>query len=135
MALNEIAPAENSTKNRKRKGRGQGSGMGKTASRGHNGQKSRTGYSRMRNFEGGQMPLAKRLPKVGFKSRVIKPYVINVDRVKSVAALEELTLESIKSVHKISKSVQAVKLVGKGAIAMASKIKDSNITITGKGDE
>jgi large subunit ribosomal protein L15 len=135
MALHEIAPAENSTKVRKRKGRGQGSGMGKTASRGNKGQKSRTGYSRMRNFEGGQMPLAKRLPKVGFRSRVIKPYVINVDRVKAVAELGEITLESIKSVHKLSKSVKAVKLTGSSASSLSSKIKDENVTVTGKGNE
>ncbi len=132
MALDNLAPANGSTHSRKRVGRGQGSGMGKTASRGCNGQKSRSGYKIKRNFEGGQQPLSKRLPKVGFYSRVSKPYSINVDRVKSVAALEELTLDSIRAVHKMAGTVTRVKLIGAGAKALASKIKDDNITYTGK---
>jgi large subunit ribosomal protein L15 len=106
--------------------------MGKTATRGNKGQKSRTGYKRKRNFEGGQQPLAKRLPKIGFHSRVIKPYVINIDRVKAVAELDEITIETIRSVHKLGKAVTKVKLVGAGAKELASKIKDENVTTTGK---
>ncbi len=132
MALENLTPATGSTHSRKRVGRGQGSGMGKTASRGCNGQKSRSGYKIKRNFEGGQQPLSKRLPKVGFYSRVSKPYSINVDRVKAVAALEELTLDSIRTVHKMGGTVSRVKLIGAGAKALASKIKDDNITYTGK---
>ena len=132
MALDNLAPATGSTHSRKRVGRGQGSGMGKTASRGCNGQKSRSGYKIKRNFEGGQQPLSKRLPKVGFYSRVSKPYSINVDVVKAVAALEELTLDSIRSVHKMAGTVSKVKLIGAGAKELASKIKDDNITYTGK---
>ncbi len=131
MALHNLTPADNSTKNRKRKGRGQGSGMGKTASRGNNGQKSRSGYSQKRGFEGGQQPLQRRLPKVGFTSRVIKPYSINVDRITKVAALAEITIESIKTVHKVQGSVKKIKLIGAGAKALASKIKDDNITYSG----
>jgi len=131
MALHNLTPADNSTKNRKRKGRGQGSGMGKTASRGHNGQKSRSGYSQKRGFEGGQQPLQRRLPKVGFTSRVIKPYSINVDKVTKVADLAEITIESIKTVHKVQGSVTKIKLIGAGAKALASKIKDDNITYSG----
>ena len=132
MALDNLTPATGSTHSRKRVGRGQGSGMGKTASRGCNGQKSRSGYKIKRNFEGGQQPLSKRLPKIGFFSRVSKPYSINVDRVKAVAALEELTLDSIRSVHKMAGTVSKVKLIGAGASALAAKIKDDNITYTGK---
>jgi large subunit ribosomal protein L15 len=131
MALHNLTPADNSTKNRKRKGRGQGSGMGKTASRGNNGQKSRSGYSQKRGFEGGQQPLQRRLPKVGFTSRVIKPYSINVDKVTKVAELAEITIESIKTVHKVQGSVKKIKLIGAGAKALASKIKDDNITYSG----
>jgi large subunit ribosomal protein L15 len=131
MALHNLTPADNSTKNRKRKGRGQGSGMGKTASRGNNGQKSRSGYSQKRGFEGGQQPLQRRLPKVGFTSRVIKPYSINVDKVTKVAELAEITIESIKTVHKVQGSVTKIKLIGAGAKALASKIKDDNITYSG----
>jgi len=132
MALDNLTPATGSTHSRKRVGRGQGSGMGKTASRGCNGQKSRSGYKIKRNFEGGQQPLSKRLPKIGFFSRVSKPYSINVDRVKAVAALEELTLDSIRSVHKMAGTVSKVKLIGAGAKELAAKIKDDNITFTGK---
>ena len=71
MALNNLKPATGSTKKRKIVGRGQGSGMGKTATRGNKGQKSRTGYKQKRNFEGGQQPLARRVPKIGFTSRVV----------------------------------------------------------------
>ncbi len=132
MALENLTPAAGSTHATKRVGRGQGSGMGKTATRGNKGQKSRTGYKRKRNFEGGQQPLAKRLPKIGFHSRVLKPYVINVDRIKAVAELDEISIESIKSVHKLGKSVTKVKLVGSSAKDLASKIKDENVTTTGK---
>ncbi len=132
MALDNLQPAAGSTKNVKRVGRGQGSGMGKTSTRGQKGQKSRSGYKIKRNFEGGQQPLAKRLPKVGFFSRVTKPYSINVDKVKQVAQLSEITLETIKSVYKLSKSVTKVKLVGSTAKDLAAKIKDENVTTTGK---
>jgi len=131
MALNNLQPAPGSTKNTKRVGRGQGSGMGKTSTRGQKGQKSRSGYKIKRHFEGGQMPIQKRMPKIGFFSRVAKPYSINVDKIKQVAALEEITVESIKSVYKLSKSVVKVKLVGSTAKDLASKIKDENITTSG----
>ncbi len=132
MSLHNLQPAPGSTHAKKRVGRGQGSGLGKTAGRGQKGQKSRTGYSRKRNFEGGQMPLAKRLPKIGFTSRVVKPYAINVDKIKAVAELDEITLESIRSVHKLSKSVTRVKLIGSGAKDLAAKIKDDAVTTSGK---
>jgi len=132
MGLHNLQPAPGSTKNRKRVGRGQGSGTGKTAGRGNKGQKARSGYSKKRGFEGGQMPLYKRLPKIGFTSRAIKPYVINVEKIKAVAELSEITLETIRSVHKLSKSVTRVKLIGASAKSIASKIKDEAITTSGK---
>jgi len=132
MGLHNLQPAPGSTKNRKRVGRGQGSGTGKTAGRGNKGQKSRSGYSRKRGFEGGQMPLYKRLPKIGFTSRVEKPYVINVEKIKAVAELAEITIESIKSVHKLGKSVTKVKLIGASAKDLATKIKDESVTTSGK---
>jgi len=132
MGIENLTPATGSTHSRKRVGRGQGSGMGKTSTRGQKGQKSRTGYKRKRNFEGGQQPLARRLPKIGFTSKIVKPYVINVEKIKAVAELEEITMESIRSVHKVSNSVLKVKLVGASAKDLASKIKDENVTTTGK---
>jgi len=132
MGLHNLQPAPGSTKNRKRVGRGQGSGTGKTAGRGNKGQKSRSGYSRKRGFEGGQMPLYKRLPKIGFTSTVEKPYVINVEKIKAIAELSEITLESIKSVHKLQKTVTRVKLIGASAKDLAPKIKDEAVTTSGK---
>jgi len=130
--LQDLKPAAGSTKNRKRVGRGQGSGMGKTSTRGQKGQKSRSGYKIKRGFEGGQQPIHRRLPKVGFTSRITKAYSINVDKVKAVAELSEITLETIKSVYKLSASVQKVKLIGATAKDLVAKIKDENITTTGK---
>jgi len=132
MSLHNLQPAPGSTRNRKRVGRGQGSGTGKTAGRGNKGQKSRSGYSQKRGFEGGQMPLIKRLPKIGFTSRVVKPYAINIEKNKEVAELSEITLESIASVHKLGKGVKCVKLIGNGAKDLASKIKDDAVITSGK---
>ncbi|ABB43585.1 LSU ribosomal protein L15P [Sulfurimonas denitrificans DSM 1251] len=132
MGIENLTPAEGSTANRKRVGRGCGSGMGKTSTRGGKGQTARSGSSRKRNFEGGQTPLARRLPKIGFTSRVVKPYVINVEKIKAVAELAEITMESIRGVHKIAAGITKVKLVGASAKDLASKIKDDNVTATGK---
>lgn len=132
MGLHNHQPAPGSTHNGKRVGRGQGSGTGKTAGRGQKGQKSRSGYNRKRGFEGGQQPLYKRLPKVGFTSRVEKPYVINVDRIKAVAELEEITIETIRGVHKLGKNITRVKLIGSGAKELSARIKDDAVTTSRK---
>lgn len=132
MALHNLQPALGSTHKTKRVGRGQGSGMGKTASRGQNGQKSRTGYKQKRGFEGGQQPLQRRLPKVGFRSKIEKPYVINVDKIKKVAELEEITIDNIRNVHKIAKSVTKIKLIGNSVQEIIDKIKDENISYSGQ---
>ncbi len=129
--LQDLKPAAGSTKNTKRVGRGSGSGMGKTSTRGQKGQKSRTGYKIKRGFEGGQQPIHRRLPKIGFTSRVTKPYSINVDKVSQVAELSEITMEAIKAVYKLSSNVTKVKLIGGKAKDLASKIKDENVTTTG----
>ena len=118
-------------KARKRKGRGQGSGMGKTASRGSNGQKSRSGYSRKRGFEGGQQPLQRRLPKVGFTSRVIKPYIINVDKT-DLSSYDKITWSILQENFTIPKRYTKAKLIGAKAKDLASKIDDSLVSYTGK---
>ena len=87
MALENMKPAKGSVKDIKRVGRGQGSGMGKTSTRGGKGQTARTGYKAKRGFEGGQQPLQRRLTKVGFTSRVSKPYVVNADKVSVLDSL------------------------------------------------
>lgn len=127
----DLKKAAGSTHKKKRIGRGQGSGMGKTATKGHKGQRARAGFNAKRGFEGGQQPLQKRLPKVGFVSRVVKPYVINVEKISSIKDLAELSLASIASVHKISKNVKKIKLIGAGAKDLASKCKDENISFSG----
>src|SRR5574344_399891 len=131
MILENLKPACGSTKAPKRKGRGQGSGNGKTAGKGNKGQKARSGYNVKRGFEGGQQPLSRRLPKVGFTSRVVKPYSLNVDKITAVAELPEITLETIKSVYKLSRTVEKVKLIGSTAKNLSAKIKDENVTTTG----
>jgi large subunit ribosomal protein L15 len=132
MALENLTPSEGSTHRTKRIGRGQGSGMGKTATRGGKGQTARSGYTAKRGFEGGQQPLQRRLPKIGFNSKVEKPYVINVDRVTAVATLGEISLESIKTVMKLPNYVVKVKLIGTKAKELASKIKDEAVLTSGK---
>ena len=132
MGLENLKKAPGQTHATKRLGRGQGSGLGKTAGRGGKGQTARTGSHEKRGFEGGQQPIQRRLPKVGFTSKFEKPYVINVDKIEAIKDLSEITIESIKSVHKISNSVKKIKLIGVGAKALASKIKDENVKSSGQ---
>lgn len=132
MALENLAPAKGSVKKIKRVGRGQGSGMGKTSTRGGKGQTARTGSKQKRGFEGGQQPLQRRLPKIGFTSRVVKPYVINVQKVKAINDLNEITFESIRSVYKFPSYITKIKLIGKEARNLVSKIKDKRILTSGQ---
>ena len=129
--LEKIKPAEGSTKDIKRVGRGQGSGMGKTSTRGGKGQTARTGYKAKRGFEGGQQPLQRRLPKVGFTSRVEKPIVINVDKAKVFDTFTEINMEILRAHFSIPKGATKVKLIGKKAKALAAKTKDTCITTSG----
>ncbi|MCI6178609.1 MAG: 50S ribosomal protein L15 [Campylobacter sp.] len=131
MGLEKLQKAPGSTHKTKRIGRGCGSGMGKTATRGGKGQTARTGSHQKRGFEGGQQPLQRRLPKVGFHSRFAKPYVINVEKITAVKELGVITFESIQSVHKVSNSVSKIKLIGAGAKELASKIKDDKVITSG----
>jgi len=132
MGIENLKPAPGSTHKRKRVGRGQGSGKGKTATRGQKGQKARSGYRRKRGFEGGQQPLQRRLPKVGFNSSVEKPYVINVDKAPKIAQLEVITIETIRSVYKLKKSVGKIKLIGTGVKEIVARIQDENISYSGR---
>ena len=127
-----LTKAKGSTRKIKRIGRGQGSGMGKTATRGGKGQTARKGYNEKRGFEGGQQPLQRRLPKVGFSSKIEKPYEINVEKIKAIKELAEISLDSIKEVHKIPKAVTKIKKKKKSAKDLASKIKDEKVSFSGK---
>ncbi|NQZ74920.1 MAG: 50S ribosomal protein L15, partial [Ekhidna sp.] len=119
MRLESLKPAEGSTKNRKRIGRGQGSGRGGTSTKGHKGAQSRAGYSRKTGFEGGQMPLQRRVPKFGFKNNnkvVSKP--INLDDIQSLSEaknLQEITPEVLRQNGLASKN-DVIKVLGRGEI-------------------
>lgn len=130
--LENIKPSAGSTKEIKRVGRGQGSGMGKTSTRGGKGQTARSGYATKRGFEGGQQPLQRRLPKVGFNSKVTKPFVINVDKQIKLESIEAITLDSIKDIYNIPKFIKNIKLIGKKAQGLRDKIKDERITTSGQ---
>ena len=121
MELSNLTPAAGSVKTRKRIGRGTGSGLGGTSTRGHKGAKSRSGYSKKIGFEGGQMPLQRRLPKYGFKNiNRVEYKAINLDTIETLAANKNLTkigLEELREAGFISKS-QLVKILGKGALTV-----------------
>jgi large subunit ribosomal protein L15 len=119
MNLSNLKPAEGSTKARKRIGRGPGSGLGGTSTRGHKGAKSRSGYSRKVGFEGGQMPIQRRLPKFGFKNiNRVEYKAINLDTLQQLAEAQQLVkigVEELIAAGFISKS-QLVKILGKGEL-------------------
>lgn len=119
MNLSNLKPAAGSVKDGKRIGRGQGSGMGGTSTRGHKGAKSRSGYSSKRGFEGGQMPLQRRVPKFGFKNiNRIEYKAINIDTLQKLAEAGNLTtinLDTLVEAGFISSS-QVVKILGKGTL-------------------
>ena len=121
MKLNDLSPAKGSTKTKKRIGRGPGSGTGKTAGKGHNGQRSRSGYSRRAGFEGGQMPLVRRLPKRGFTNIFRVEYsVINVG---DLAELEgDISPESL-SEHGMIKRGRLLKVLGDGELETKLNVK------------
>lgn len=128
MRLNTLKPADGSTKDRKRVGRGIGSGLGKTAGRGHKGQKSRSGGFTKTGFEGGQMPLQRRLPKVGFTSR--KSRVTAEVRLSEIASLgsEVVDLDVLKAANIVSKNIRFAKVILSGEIATAVTLKGIGAT-------
>jgi large subunit ribosomal protein L15 len=132
MSLENLSPANGSTHSKKRVGRGQGSGNGKTAGKGHKGQRARSGYKEKRGFEGGQQPLQRRLPKIGFTSKVEKPVAVNVDKIAKVKELGELTVAAMIEANIVPNKTKRVKLIGSGAKELAGNIKDDNITTSGK---
>lgn len=122
MNLSNLHPAKNSRKNRKRVGRGPGSGYGKTAGRGTKGQKSISGYSRKRAFEGGQMPLNRRLPKRGFTNIFRKEYSpVNLDRLENIKKAE-INLKDLVKAGIIKKETEPVKILGRGKLPSAKTI-------------
>ncbi len=119
MDLSKIKPAKGSVRKRKRIARGQGSGYGGTATRGHKGAKSRSGYSKKIGFEGGQMPYIRRIPKFGFKNRNRVEYkAINLDVIEKLATennLTEITFEVLRE-HSLVGKNDKVKILGNGEL-------------------
>ena len=125
LGLNTLT-STGTTKNRKRVGRGIGSGTGKTAGRGHKGQKSRSGGSIARGFEGGQMPLQQRIPKFGFSSRVNRgTKEVNL---KNIASMSEVSLETLKANRVISQATKKVKIFGVCDIAQPMSVTGILVT-------
>jgi len=135
MELHNLRPAKGATKSEKRIGRGQGAGTGGTATRGHKGAKSRSGYSRKRAFEGGQMPLQMRLPKRGFKNINRVEYIgINVARLQEISEkynLSEISDASLASAG-IVKKTDKVKVLGNGELNTKLTVSTSAISKSAK---
>ena len=128
MKLNTISPAAGSKKNAKRVGRGIGSGVGKTAGRGHKGQKSRSGGKVKIGFEGGQMPLQRRLPKVGFASRKARYSAeLRLYQINSVGS-DVIDLEALKKAGMVQHHVKKVKVINTGTLDRAVTIKGLAVT-------
>ena len=128
MRLNELKSAEGARKEGKRVGRGIGSGSGKTCGRGHKGQKSRSGGYHKVGFEGGQMPLQRRVPKVGFSSRVGR--VTDEIRLHELNGLDVdiIDLAALKAANLVRKDVQNVKVMASGKIEKAVSLKGIRVT-------
>ncbi|MCW8848128.1 MAG: 50S ribosomal protein L15 [Sedimenticola sp.] len=128
MRLNTIKPAEGSTKDAKRVGRGIGSGLGKTAGRGHKGQKSRSGGFHKVGFEGGQMPLQRRLPKVGFTSRKGKLTAeVRLDELAKVEG-DIIDLNSLQAADVLPYSMKRAKIILSGTVSRAVTVKGLGVT-------
>ena len=123
MELNTIKPAAGSKKNRRRVARGGGSGLGKTAGRGHKGQKSRSGGYHKVGFEGGQMPLQRRLPKRGFKSAQLKYNgEVTLSELQAMA-IDEIDLQSLKQAGFIGELIKHVKVIKSGELSRKVTLK------------
>ena len=134
MKLHTLKPADGATKTRKRIGRGQGTGRGGTSTKGHKGQKSRRGYNYRSWFEGGQMPLQRRIPKFGFKNRNRVEYrVVNLDTIQELSEKfpgEEINHEFLIQHGIISSPKQLVKVLGRGELTGKVDIKVNKFSKT-----
>lgn len=128
MNLNTLSPDVGSRPARKRLGRGIGSGLGKTSGKGHKGQKARAGGFHKINFEGGQMPIQRRLPKMGFKSRVGK--TVDEVNLSELARLKDaiVDLDALKAAGLVNKSIREVKVILSGELTTAVKLKGLRVT-------
>ena len=133
MRLEELKPAEGSTHRKKIVGRGIGSGVGKTSGRGHKGQKARSGGGVRPGFEGGQMPLYRRLPKRGFTNIFAKKYVsVNVEVLDKFNDGDDVTAETLLEKGIISKTLDGVKILGRGEVTKKLNVKVAKISESAK---
>jgi len=133
MKINELSPAEGSRRARKRVGRGPGSGHGKTSCRGHKGQNSRSGGGVRPGFEGGQMPIHRRLPKRGFKNPFRKEYsVVNVGDLSRFEPNTQLDPDSLQEAGLVWKMLDGVKLLGNGEISQPLVVRIHKISNSAK---
>ena len=133
MRLDELKPSEGSRFESKRVGRGIGSGTGKTSGKGHKGQNARSGGGVRPGFEGGQMPLYRRLPKRGFTNIFAKKYVtINVEVLDKFENGAEVTAEALKEAGIISKTLDGVKILGRGEVTKSLTVKVAGFTASAK---
>jgi len=129
MQLHELKPVPGSRHKRKRKGRGESSGLGKTAGRGHKGQKARSGGKVRRGFEGGQMPLVRRIPKRGFTNIFKKEYaLVNVGDLNIFDDGTEVTIEKLKEAGLVKKIGAGVKLLGDGELEKTITVKVNKVS-------
>ena len=128
MNLNTLSPSPGSRHSKRRLGRGIGSGLGKTSGKGHKGQKARAGGFHKINFEGGQMPIQRRLPKMGFKSRVGRTVdQITLSELAKIQA-DLIDIDVLKTFGLITKAIKTVKVIHSGEINTAVKIKGLGVT-------
>ncbi|ARK10895.1 50S ribosomal protein L15 [Fibrella sp. ES10-3-2-2] len=135
MNLSHIKPAKGSVKQRKRVGRGQGSGMGGTSTRGHKGAQSRSGYSRKLNFEGGQMPLQRRLPKFGFTNPTRVEYKpINLDTLQELATTANVTTIdfAVLREHGLAGKNDLIKVLSRGEVTSALEVSAHGFSSSAK---
>ena len=133
MKLEELKPAAGSTHRKKIIGRGIGSGTGKTSGKGHKGQKARSGGGVRPGFEGGQMPLYRRLPKRGFYNVFAKKYVsVNVEVLDRFNDGDEVTAETLLEKNIISKKLDGVKLLGRGEVTKKLTVKVAKLSASAK---
>jgi len=129
MNLNDISPAVGSHKTKKRVGRGQSSGWGKTSARGQKGQKARSGGGVKPGFEGGQMPMQRRVPKFGFRSRVgLSTAEVRLGELKKVNG-EEISLETLQAANVVTRGIKRVRIMLSGEIDRAVTVKGDKGTI------
>ena len=133
MNLHDLHPAAGSTKTRKCKGRGMGSGTGKTAGRGHKGQWARSGGGVRAGFEGGQMPLVRRLPKRGFHNIFAKNYAeVNVCQLNALENGTEVTFETLVACGLVGQNYDGVRILGKGELEKKLTVKVAGVTASAK---